>query len=182
MSDYDYSAYEETPEHDALHEVQRLVKLLEERERDVVSKELELKAAQAALRQVKEFDLPDALQELGLAEVTTASGLRVSVQESVHVSLPVKDRTNYIKGLAWLEKRGYGKLIEPSLQAKFSPGEGEKAEEWAARLREEGLSVTADERVHPSRIKSLISKCLEDGEDVPLDVFKVHKVRTAVLK
>lgn len=164
------------PSDEELHTVSRLAERQREQERVVEQKEQELKRAKQDLRQTREVDLPEAMQQAGLSEVALEDGSRISVEEGVdaHVS-----KANQDKAFAWLEENGFGDIIK--CEAKVNVGRDEELRQRVeAALQEAGVEPEVARNVHPQTLKAFVRERVNRGDTIPPeDVFGIFHYRKA---
>ena len=136
----------------------------------VEEREAKLQAAKAALRELEEETIPEAMEEIGLDKVVTADGLEVEVVAVTRASIP---KANTAKALAWLRKHGFGKLIKSELIVV--PGDEDERTELLEVL--DGRQVAAKEGVHAQTLGAWVREQLEEGRNVPEKLFGVYRQR-----
>lgn len=134
----------------------------------------DLKRAKAEVAEVAEKLIPDLMDELEVSEFTTRSGLKVTVGERV-----VCPQLRNAEGLEWLRDHGQGGLIKSQVVVPFTRGDDTDAAQLVERLRGEGLSAQHDSHVVWNTLASAIKSMREDGEVVPMELFRAHDLRRA---
>ena len=163
---------------DALSRISRLAVELRQAKAQVEDAESALKAAKDQLIQIGEHDLPEAMAAVNMSEVRLSDGTKVSVADNVFARI-----TDHNKDAAfmWLNNNGHGNLIK----REFKIGFGRDQEQWAAEfettLGTQGVQYDRKQAVHPSTLKSFVKGQLEDGVDIPEEVFGVHRKSVAKL-
>lgn len=136
-----------------------------------------LKTAQRRVRQLAQFDLPEAMDDVGMAEFKTASGLVVTVKDDVQAG----DLKRY-DGLEWLRAEGEAGCIKTLVGIPFTAGSAADADELVERLAGEGIAATKTEVVNNQTLKALIRRKLADGVDVPMQSLGANPIRVARVK
>lgn len=175
--DNDYSTYgvgHNRP--DDLAEVTKLAEQQYQAQLKVELKESELTAAKEELRKLSEQLLPEAMEAIGCADYTTTSGIHVEVKEKVRCGLPAENKPT---GYTWLEDKGYGALIESKVVAPFGRTELEEANKLVEELRANKRIANLERSVHHSRLDAFLREQLEQGKEVPLQIFSVYRQRIA---
>lgn len=162
-----------------LPEITKLAEKQHKLQKEVTSLEDGLKSKEAELKQVQEYQLPDAMANAGLSTYGTETGIKVKIEDKVQASLKVENRP---AGFAWLEDNGYGHLIKTKVVINFDRGELEDANDLVADLRKEGHVANIERKVEPMTLMSFIKEQLELGRDIPLEIFSVYKHRSAKVK
>lgn len=181
MADRDYSAYNvPVMGSDLLSRISvageqqlQIANEIEDLERQIKEKKFELQT-------VSETTLPALMDEAGMKEFTTLSGIKIKVQEQVTASCPapstrdpelMKRRSRIFK---WLDDHNYGKLISRELVVDFDRAQAEKALELEKQLRGEKYNVKRQYNIHPMTFNKFVRDLLSDGKEVPED-FHVHR-------
>lgn len=146
---------------------------------EVETLENELKAAQAALRQTQEIDLPNAMQQAGVSEIKLPTGERITIKDGITASVP-KDRKPEV--CAWLRLHGFGDIVSEEVSVSFGRGEEEQAAVIADTLRKLGYRPTLATDVNTARLKALIAEQMARGKEVPLEMFGAQTWTKAVIK
>ncbi len=151
--------------HDVLtHKVERL--------------ETELAEAKEALRIVREIDLPTLLDGLGIESLKLDDGRTLRVGTVVNASVPKRNLPAIIE---WLDRHGYGALVERKLFVPLGRDQQELAERLSARLLDMGVAVMDESTVNTARLKSLASELLSEGREVPLDLMGIYARRAVTI-
>lgn len=151
----------------------RLSQLAEEQvlaEQLVLTKEKELTQAKEQLRILSEQVIPDLMEEVGMEEFKTSSGLHLKVKDVLKASL-TKEKAP--EGVAWLEEHGFGNIVKRELVAAFNKNEEEKAREFAKLAQEKNFMVAIEASVHWQTLTSFVKEQMAKGEEVPEELFGV---------
>lgn len=177
-NDYDYSEFAGMG-HNQPKDLIEVAKLAEEQytlQVEVLKLEAKLEETKESLRIIAERKIPEKMEELGLADYTTTTGIRVEVKEKIRGSLPVENRP---KGFDWLEKNGFGGLIESEIIIGFRRDQLEEAKKLVDTLILENRAASLERNVHHARLDGFIREQLAQGKDIPLDIFGVFRQRIA---
>lgn len=126
-------------------------------------------------RILREETVPAAMQELGLQDLTLATGQKLSVKQDVYASIPPESKH---AAMEWLNQHGFAGLIKVGVQTDFGKGESARAYELFTELQRRGLPVQYGENVHPQTLKAFLREQIAKGADVPLDLFGARPVWT----
>ncbi len=162
-------------------ELSQLAKLAEQQaavQAKIADLETQLDKAREEFRDVAEHQIPELMDQLGIREFKTATGLRVKVVETIRASIP-KDKTSL--ALAWLRQHGHASLIKRMVAVTFGVGEDDKADELHQRLAGE-FSVEDTAGVHHATLAAFVREKLREGEEIPLDLFGVHRQRVSKIE
>lgn len=173
----DYEGYAPAPT--STGELAQLTKLAEEQARaeaEVARLEAELTRAKEAVRDLAEFRVPELMDRIGMQEFTTASGLKIKLNETIRAGISV---ANGPAAFAWLRGNGHGSLIKRTLKLEFGKNEDEQADQLARELREKGLDLEDKAAVNPQTLGAFVREKLRDGEDIPVELLGVHRQRVS---
>lgn len=172
----DYSTYAEPTSSDTLAQLSLLAEQQLKLENKVAEAEKALSAAQEELRLMCEKTLPELMDTVGMEEFTTRSGLKIKVAEAIRASIP-KARSD--EAIAWLDNHGFANLVKRKFTVLF----GKEEEAWAKKFardlaqRKRQLNVEEDASVHNRTLCAFIREQLEQGQDIPVDLFGVFRQR-----
>lgn len=178
--DYGTDTSRKAPTHESMQKVCELVDQAVVAEKEMIEAEELAKTKRENHRRIMEELIPSAMDDLGMEEFRTTSGFRVKVKSDVTHSLSADRRE---AGMTWLEDNGHGAVIKRELGISFAKGQEDLAQAVVTELSSlhPGLPVSSSRNVHPSTLKSLLKTLLERGVVVPVDIFKVQRVRKAVI-
>lgn len=145
----------------------------------IADKENELKRLEEDLRQVSEVDLPAAMFEAGVSSFTLENGKKVSTKEDVYASIPSAKAD---EAYAWLTENGFGSIIKHVVSASFGKDEDSRAQEFVHAAQELGLKCEDKRSVHASTLKAFVKEQLQQGKNIPLELFGAYQVTKAVVK
>lgn len=140
-----------------------------------------LKGLKKDAQLLSEETIPSMLDEVGLLNITLATGQKISVKDDVQASIP-KDENTKSQALSWMDNHGFGDLIKTKVIVAYDRENRAEALSTASDLFEKGLNVSLDENVHPMTLKSWIKEQLANGNDVPLELFGARQFRKTVIK
>lgn len=157
-----------------LKRITDLANLMVTQRKYVEEMEERLTAAKSELRRIETEDLPELMREIGMKSFQLEDGSVVEVTDEVDCSITEANRA---RAHDWLLANGFGGLIKTEVVVAFGKGEHEAAMKCA-----EEVGGVAQERVHPSTLKSFIKEQMAKGAAVPFDLFSVHPYSKAKLK
>jgi len=145
----------------------------------VAELEADLKAKKEELRLTSEQELPDAMQQAGLTQITLSSGEKISINEfyNAHIS-----KANQEKAYEWLATNGHEGLIKNEVLLKFGREENEVVNETVYALQARGLSPEVRQSVHPSTLKAFVKEQITGGNDIPTEPFGIYIGTKATIK
>ena len=143
---------------------------------EVARAEDQLKALKETQTDLKQRRIPDLMDELGVMEFTTTSGLKVSVKRKVRANITDSTRT---AAIAWFKEHNLERMVKNEFKLSLDKGEDVKAEELAKIIEKMGLVCTNKKSVHPSSLSAFVRQRDAAGEDVPSDLFNVYRFSEA---
>ena len=147
---------------------------------EVEATEKALKDVKERLRRLEYVDIPNAMAEVGLAEIKTADGLVVESKPFVDGSI---DKSRYDEAIKWLEDNGYGDIVKAAMTLSLPKGEVSKAHDVANKIEELiGTRPVVKESVHSQTMKAFLRQCEEDGVVLPEELFRVYRGTVAKIK
>ena len=146
---------------------------------EVSELEADLKAKKEELRLTSEQELPDAMQQAGLTQITLSSGEKIAINEfyNAHIS-----KANQEKAYEWLVTNGHEGLIKNEVLLKFGREETEVVDQTVSALQSRGLSPEVRQSVHPSTLKAFVKEQLTTGNDIPTEPFGIYIGTKATIK
>lgn len=172
----DYQEDTQAPSDQGLKKIAGLAELQLALEQQVSEIEDRLKEKKEQLKRVQEFDLPEAMAEVGVASFTMASGCRVNVKPYYSGKI---DEENCDVAFGWLRANDFGDLIKHELSVPLAKGQDDIAQELTATLRAMGLGFKDKEGVHPQTLSAFLKEQVEKGTAIPLETFKAYIGRKA---
>jgi hypothetical protein len=168
------------PSAETFAKLNELVQNLVKAEADVLAAEEKLKEAQERKRQIEEFDLPNFLEELGLASFKTTDGVEIEVEKKLRASIGNRKAEAY----KWLLENGHGAIIKRTIQVAFNTDQGKEAQDLLDELanREGYAGVRQELKVEPATLTAWAKEQLEQGVDIPEETFGIFEQKFARIK
>lgn len=145
----------------------------------VADSEAALSSQKEMLRGVSQEDLPAAMAEAGLRELTLDSGEKISIKPDFSVSIPAARKD---EAYAWLNEHGFGGMIKTVVAVLFGKGELEKAQTLATALVKRKLTVELAQDVHWQTLKAFVAEQTREAKPIPLDLFGAIPMNKAIIK
>ena len=146
------------------------VKILRELEDQIKTEEELLKDKKKDLERISGEVIPILLSEMGLSSLKLADGSAVDVKPYYAANISLKNRE---EAYNWLRSNGLGDLIKNEITVSFGRNEDNKAAEYANLAKGQGYQPTQKLKVEPMTLKALVRERIENGKDMPTDIFNV---------
>jgi len=114
--------------------------------------------------------IPTLLSEMGLSSLKLADGSAVEVKPYYGANISEKNRE---AAYNWLRANNLGDIIKNNITVSFGMDEDNKAAEYANLAQSQGYQPTQKMKVEPMTLKALVQERIENGKDIPMDIFNV---------
>lgn len=141
----------------------------------VAQLEAQLAEARDELKDLAERQVPELMDSVGISEFKTSSGLKIKIDETIRASI---SKVNAARAFTWLKDHGHAALIKSKVSVAFGKGQEGDAEALAKQLSE-SFEVEMNTTVHPQTLGAWVRERLGEGEEVPLELFGVHRQRVS---
>lgn len=172
-------ARETQPDVDQLGELGVLVSDMMRRRLEIAETENHLAGMKRDYNELAIGKIPSLMAELGLSEVRTQEGARITVQREVYCKFAEGEKEH---GLVWLDTNGYGALIKHEVSVEFGKGEAERATLAINALKAAGFNPQDTTDVHPMTLKAWAKRQVEGGDEIPSQYFNVNTFSIAKVK
>lgn len=173
---FDDAVEQESGGSDRLETIERLARRqmeLEEQLQELTEKQSQIKKE---LIRVSQVDLPEAMDEVGMAQLRLANGFEVDIHEGVDANI---SKANAPEAYAWLEEHGFGDIIKREVKANLGRDNQPASEALKEFLQGAGVPFDEKHSVHPQTLKRFAREQLEKGVDIPEDLFGIYNYRKA---
>lgn len=167
------------PESSKLADLSALVRKMMAKKKRVADLETELKAEEEQLAAVQKKEIPDLMLQLNVSSFTTEDGLFIKVAKKYFAGISSEKSD---EAIAWLVDNNHADLIKIDVVSNFTKGQAQKAEELMSILGANGFTYKSKQFVHPMTLKSFVKGELEDGHELPLELFGVYVENVAEVK
>ena len=120
---------------------------------------------------LSEQTIPDLMHRAGIASIKLDDGTKVEVKPFYSAKIPIS-RTE--EAFTWLRDNGHGDLIKNNVMVTFQRKQDNEAKSLVAELRDKGHNVKQAEKVEPMTLKAFVKEQIQEGKNVPSDVFGVY--------
>ena len=138
-----------------------------------------LKSKNDEIRVLSEQEIPNLMQEAGVSEFKLADGSSVSVKPFYAAKIPVS-KTD--EAFQWLTGNGYGDLIKNTVSLNFGKSEDNLANSLVEDLKSKGHNVSQKKKVEPQTLKAFVKEAIQNGQNVPMDLFGVYISNKTTIK
>ena len=146
------------------------VKSLKELEDELKADEESLKNKKKEIERISGEVIPTMLSEMGLSSLKLADGSAVDVKPYYMANISIVNRE---AAYGWLRSNGLGDIIKNDITVSFGRNEDNKAAEYANLAKGQGFQPTQKLKVEPMTLKALVRERIENGKDMPTDIFNV---------
>jgi len=146
------------------------VKSLKELEDELKADEESLKNKKKEIERISGEVIPTMLSEMGLSSLKLADGSAVDVKPYYTANISIANRE---AAYGWLRSNGLGDIIKNDITVSFGRNEDNKAAQYANLARGQGFEPTQKLKVEPMTLKALVRERIENGKEMPMDIFNV---------
>ena len=146
------------------------VKALRDLEDQVKTNEELLKDKKKELERLSGEVIPTLLSELGISSLKLADGSAVDVKPYYAANISLKNRE---EAYNWLRSNGLGDIIKNEITVSFGKDEDNKATTYVNLAKGQGYQPTQKLKVEPMTLKALVRERIENGKEMPTDIFNV---------
>ena len=168
---HDYSDHVAAPTQQAFKKLNEAVTNLATESDEVERLEEELKFAKLRAQDLAERVLPEIMEEMGLTDFTTTSGVKIALKETVHASIT---KAKQAAAMTWLDDNGHGGLIKRHIRVAFDRSQTDDAESLLQELSGRFVNTACDMKVESSTLRAWVREQLEAGAPIDQDLFGVH--------
>ena len=136
--------------------------------------EAHLKTLQDEERLLSEQEIPNLMQNAGALQISF-----VDIKPFYAAKIPVS-KTD--EAFQWLRDNGFGDIIKNNVTVSFGKSEDNAARVIYEDLKSAGHNVIQKEKVEPSTLKAFVREQIENGRDVPMDLFGVYVANKTKIK
>ena len=123
--------------------------------------------------------IPTMMSEMGLSQIKLMDGSSVDVKPYYAANISLKNRE---AAYNWLRSNGLGDIIKNEIIVSFGRNEDNKAAQYANLAKGQGYQPTQKLKVEPMTLKALVRERIENGKDMPTDIFNVFAGNRTTIK
>ena len=146
----------------------------------------EIETQEEALKQKKkDFEhlsaevIPTMMAEMGLSHLKLMDGSSVDVKPNYSASITIANKD---AAFQWLRDNNLGDIIKNEISVSFGRNEDNKAADYASLASERGYQPTQKLKVEPMTLKALVRERLENGKEMPTELFNVFVGNKTTIK
>lgn len=148
----------------------------------ITDAEEQLKQRKEDLRRVVEDTIPTLLSESGLQGLTLRSGKTISIKKSYFASIPKKDPVKATAAFKWLFDNGYKDTVKRVIKAPIESSREETFSELEDYMAENNIQFDLTRDINAQTLKKIVKETMEEGKDIPMDVFGIFVKEESVIK
>ena len=167
--------FEETP----LDLIKKLGAILVDVDKDIKEKEETLSQVKAKRKQIAEVMLPELMEDIDIESLTLADGTKITLSKFYNAKIP---EAHWGDAVEWLESKNHDGIIKSGFTVALSKGQTDLGHAAKAALRELGIPVIVKDSIHPSTLRAFVKEQLEQGEDIPKEMFGVYEGKRVTFK
>ena len=123
--------------------------------------------------------IPTMMAEMGLSHLKLMDGSSIDVKPNYSASITVANRD---AAFQWLRDNNLGDIIKNEISVSFGRNEDNKAADYANLASERGYQPTQKLKVEPMTLKALVRERLENGKEMPTELFNVYVGNKTTIK
>ena len=155
------------------------VKTLRALEDQIRANEESLKDKKKELERISGEVIPTMLSEMGLSSLKLADGSAVDVKPYYAANISLRNRE---AAYSWLRSNNLGDIIKNEITVSFGRDEDNKATTYVNLAKGQGYQPTQKLKVEPMTLKALVRERIENGKNMPTDIFNVFVGSRTIIK
>ena len=142
---------------------------LKDLEDEIANAEESVKKLKEKAKQVSTVEIPAMMDDMQITKLKLKDGESVEIKKIYGACVPPDQQA---AAFTWLRNNNLGDIIKNDITVTFGKGEDNKAAEYAVLAKGQGYEPVQKIGVHPQTLKALVRERLENGQDVPEELFK----------
>ena len=123
--------------------------------------------------------IPTMMTEMGLTQLKLMDGSSVDIKPYYAANISLKNRE---AAYSWLRSNDLGDIIKNEITVSFGRDEDNKATTYVNLAKGQGYQPTQKLKVEPMTLKALVRERIENGKDMPADIFNVFVGNRTIIK
>jgi hypothetical protein len=140
-------------------------------EANIKQAETNLEEMKERCRNLSENLLPEAMMAIGMEKFSLSDGTAIKIDKFYSASIPKENAT---ASFAWLRANNFAEIIKRKIECTFGKGDDEKATLVKQAMIGCGVEPIDKESVHPQTLKAFVREQLEEGHNLPTELFGVY--------
>jgi hypothetical protein len=175
-----YSDFRDEPSANLTSVLRSLADEYEAAQAVVKALEAELEIANAHMKDIAEFRIPEATDGME-GKFNLGDGRELQIKQDIRSSIAGEKRVPAIK---WLDDNFYGHLVKRQFIFEFAKGEEQQSQIFISAIEKLNLKAVMKENftVHHATLNSWVKEQLGEGVDLPRDTFGIFRQRSAKVK
>ena len=153
---------------DNIKDLSEEVLKLQQLEKNIKAKELDLKSLKETAGKISGEVIPTLMNEMALSSLKLSDGSSVDIKKIYGASIPVEKRE---AAFNWLRNNDLGDIIKNEITVSFGRNEDNKAADYAVLAQSQGYQPAQKLKVEPMTLKALFRERTEAGKEMPSDLF-----------
>ena len=155
------------------------VKTLRALEDQIKANEESLKDKKKELERISGEVIPTMMSEMGLSQIKLMDGSSVDVKPYYAANISLRNRE---AAYSWLRSNNLGDIIKNEITVSFGRDEDNKATTYVNLAKGQGYQPTQKLKVEPMTLKALVRERVENGKEMPTDIFNVFVGNRTTIK
>jgi len=157
---------------DVLKQLDELAEELAAADLAVETAEADLDLKKEVAASLAEVQIPELMEGVGLTEFKTEGGLKIKVIKKIRSNISEANRN---AAFNWLREHGHNAMIKRALTVLAQ--DDDQGQELSVLLSDYDVSDKAT--VPWQTLDKFVTEMLEEGEDIPQDLFGVYRQQKA---
>ena len=149
------------------------------------AKEL-LKSLEETRDDLSSNKIPNKLMELGVSELKLSDGTKVSTDKKYLASIS-KDKEKSNAAFDWLIKNGHSAIIKKQIVIPYTYVDdngsiSKELQDAIDSLKNSGITYLDEGNIHWATLRAFVKEQIENGVDIPKDLFNIFIQNVTKLK
>lgn len=180
---------------DTLKRITSLAEELSELDAELATLASSAQLAGQRKTEIEQELLPALMLEAGMKKFELTDGSLVAIKPFLRAAIPTQTAIDKadpetrkllierrLAAFRWLIAHNAEPLIKTEVVAEFGKGEAKQAASAVSILKKAGIVASMEQNVHNATLCAFLREQIEDGEDIPAEVFSLFTGSKAELK
>jgi len=139
----------------------------------LIATQKKIKTIEDQLKKEKDVEntIPNLMRKAGITMLKLADGSSVEIGKKYLARIPAS-KTD--QAFNWLRTNGFEDLIKNDVNLSFGMKQDNEARSLVQDLKDKGFAVQQKTHVHHSTLGGFVKEQIENGKDVPHDLFGIY--------